>query len=386
MKHFWIASCVCLAASGSAQAKEGLTGSENGLTLKTGPFELNLGGRLHLDAASFNDPTGSSTRDSRAKIRRARLELSGRIGKAVRFRVDREFAPASKGWRNLWVSLEPIDNLVVKAGNFVIPFSGEDLESSNTMPFAERSLMTALTPSYGLGGSISASGRNWSASMGYFKDPIGDEGGRTPSRGKGFAGRITFAPVKTQVSTVHVGIGVERRHFSGDERPRFSADPGSSLAPTLMSSGRIAHVDSLTGLSAEAGGAFGSLLLQGQWVRAHLARNGTSNLGFSGQTLQARWLVTGGDYDYSVSQGTFGGPKLHRGKRAVEIAGRISRLDLNSGRIQRGTGLALTGGLNWYLSRNLRLMADYTANRVRLPEQRSTIHDSVAVGRLQIAF
>ena len=42
--------------------------------------------------------------------RRARIELSGRIGKIVRFRVDREFAHGG-GWRNLWVGIEPVEQL-----------------------------------------------------------------------------------------------------------------------------------------------------------------------------------------------------------------------------------------------------------------------------------
>ena len=80
-------------------SSSGLTADERGITLEAGDLELNLGGRLHLDGAVFDDRTIPQTGVTDAKVRRARLELSGKIGKAIRFRVDREFAGRSSGWQ-----------------------------------------------------------------------------------------------------------------------------------------------------------------------------------------------------------------------------------------------------------------------------------------------
>lgn len=377
---------LCAVLSGTAHAKDGVHADYRGLTLTSGSLALNLGGRLQVDAARFDDPAGSSDEVTKLAFRRARLELSGRLGKAVRFRIDREFAGRSKGWRNLWLSVEPRDNIVVKAGNFIVPFSAEDLQSSNTLPFAELSLVSALTPGYGLGASISASGKSWTASGGFFTNALNNAEGRSSKRGNGVVGRFTVTPVKQQHTLVHLGMGVERRTFNQDATLRFSADAGSALAPSLMSTGRISHLDHLSSLSGEAAGAFGSFLVQGTLVVTRVDRDGRPNLEFNGQNLQGSWLMTGGTYSYSSAQGVFDGPALPRGKRAVELAARISRLDLNSGPVQRGTGQAVTAGLNWYLNRNVRLMADYTASRVQFPDTRSTIHDHVAVGRVQVAF
>ena len=386
MKYRILGWWLCAIVPGAAQAKDGVRIDYRGLTYKTGSVELSLGGRLHLDAASFDNPAASSNRDTKAAVRRARLELSGRLSKAVRFRIDREFAGSSKGWRNLWLSVEPVRNVVIKGGNFVVPFSAEDLQSSNTLPFAERSLASSLTPGYGLGGSISASGRKWSASAGYFTDALDSAEGRSSKRGNGVAARFTVTPLKKHGRLVHLGIALERRNFNHDDKLRFSADPGSTLAPSLMSTGTISRLDHLRSFSVEAAGSSGSLMVQGNFVLTGIDRNGRQDLTFSGQNLQASWLVTGGHYDYSVSQGLFDGPALREGKRAIELSARISRLDLNSGPVQHGTGLALTGGLNWYINRNLRLMGDYTESRVHFPNTNSTIHDHVAVGRLQVAF
>lgn len=385
MKSVFLGSCLCVLMAGPAFAKDGVTADEEGLTFESGLLELNLGGRLHLDAAVFDDPADSSNRESDVEVRRARIELSGRIGKAVRFRIDREFAGSSKGWRNVWLSVEPVDDVVIKGGNFIVPFSAEDLQSSNTLPFVERSLMSALTPGFGLGGSVSTTGENWSASLGYFTDPLDSEEGRSSERGKGLVGRATFVPVRKRGTIVHLALAGEHRNLDSGESLRFSADPGSHVAPTLMSTGRIGNLDRMSSWTAEAAGEFGSVLVQGQFVLTHLNRDGGNDLGFNGQNLQASWLVTGGRYDYSVSQGTFDGPRLRRGKGAVEVAARISRLDLNDSTIRQGTGRALTGGVNWYINRNVRLMGNLTASRVRF-DNSSTVHDKVAVGRFQVAF
>ena len=386
MKFLFLGSCLCVLMAGPAYAKDGFSAGENGLTFESGDFKLNIGGRLHIDAAAFDDPANSSNRETDVAFRRARIEVSGKLGDIVRFRVDREFAGRSKGWRNVWLSVEPVKDVVVRGGNFIVPFSGEDLQSSNRLPFVERSLMSALTPGFGLGGSVSTNGKNWSGSLGYFTDPLDGEENRSAERGKGVAGRVTFSPVRRRGNVVHLAVGGERRTFDAGESMRFSADPGSNLAPNLMSSGTIANLSGLSSWTAEAGAAFGPLLVQGQVVTTNINRNAAPNLHFNGQNLQVRWLLTGGRYDYSVSQGVFDGPELRGKAGAVELVGRISRLDLDDETVRQGVGRAVTGGVNWYLNRNVRVMADYTASRVQFPATGGTLRDKVAVARFQVAF
>lgn len=376
--------CLWALSAVPAVAADSVKASSDGLSLKTGEVELNLGGRLHVDAASFDDPAGSDQASSKVAARRARLEMSGRFGKALRFRIDREFAGRSPGWRNLWLSSEPVDNVVIKGGNFTVPFSGEDLESSNTSPFVERSLMSSLTGDFGLGGSIAVRQKRWTASLGYFTDPLGEEEGRSSKRGNGFVGRATFNPLSSRASVVHFAFGWENRDLQSKDRLRFTADPGSVLAPRLMSSGFIAGAESLVSWTIEAGGSWGPFQLRGQTVRTRVGRIVAPDVNFNGQTIQASWLVTRQHYDYSTSQGVFNGPVLGRHKGALELAARFSRLDLQDKDVRRGTGEALTGGVNWYFNRNVRIMADYTASRVR--RDSVTIHDQVAVARLQFAL
>lgn len=375
-----------LGATATTAHAEGLKADHRGLTVQEGPLTLNLGGRIQVDAAVFDEPAFGRTGVTDADVRRARIELSGELGDVVRFRVDRELAGGSKGWRNLWLGVAPLRNVELRGGNMLAPFSAEDLQSSNSIPFTERSLASALAPGYGLGGMGSASGKRWSASIGWFTDALANEDGRSAERGKGLVGRLTALPVSRGKTRLHLGLAGERRSFRRGEVLRLSADAGSTLAPAAMSSGSIANIARLHGWGGEIGLSHGPLLIQAQASGLSIARNGAADLHFNGQSVQAALLVTGGGYGYVRSSGNFSGPELKPGRIAVELAVRYSRLDLSDGQFDRGVGEALSGGASLYLGRNVRLMANYTRTQVRFATTGAERTNNVGVTRLQLAF
>lgn len=375
-----------LGATSTTAMADGLEANEKGLTLEQGDLSLNLGGRIHFDAAVFDDPATGATGITEADFRRARLELSGKIGDVLSFRVDREIAGRSKGWRNVWLGISPVKNLELRGGNMIVPFSAEDLQSSNSMPFAERSLASGLTPGYGVGGMASANGKRWSIAAGWFTDALDGEDGRSIERGRGLVGRVTVLPVSNGGTRLHIGLGGERRSFNSVETIRFSIDPGSNLAPDIMSSGSLATLKNLTGWNGEVGFSHGHLLIQAQALGYSVNRDLDPDLHFNGQTLQASWLVTGGDYDYSRGSGNFSGPDLKNGRFAVEFAARYSRLDLRDGAFDRGVGDAFTGGANLYFGKNIRLMADFTHTKVDFTGLAPDRTNNVGVARMQVNF
>lgn len=379
-------TAVLLVASGPPALADSVKTDERGITLEAGDIELNLGGRVHFDAVVFDDPATGATGATKADFRRARLELSGKIGSALRFRIDREFDGHAKGWRNVWASFRPVEAVEVKGGNFIVPFSMEDLQSSNTMPFAERSLASALTPGYGLGGSVSASGNRWTISTGYFGKALDNDVGYAPERGHGFAARTTVLPLSDGRTKIHVGLGFESRSFGTGRVIRFSADPGSSFAPTLMTSHKIRDIDHMTSWNGELAGNLGPVLIQAQLINTKISRITLPDLSFSGQTLQVGWMVTGERYDYVKRVGIFDGPKLRHHRTALEVAARYSRLDLDDGPVARGVGHALSAGANLYINRNVRMMVTYTDSHVDFPALATNVKSSVGVSRLQINF
>lgn len=297
--HFTVMSAgiaVAALAAGPAFATDGVSVGSDGVTFEAadGNFELTLGGRLHLDGVRY-DADGND--DSDADIRRARIELSGRIAKVIRFRVDREFSNGG-GWRNVWVSVEPIENLEIRGGNVIVPFSMEEIQSSNRAALMERSHVTALAPGFSLGGIASYGTRNFTVSAGYFGDALSSEDERGDERGKGFAGRVTFAPFANKDGFAHLGAGIEHRDLDADDELRFSAKAGSQLAPSLLSTGLIVDGDKLKNLGAEAAFSRGPFLVQGQYARTRIDRRLLDDLAYDAWYAQASFVVTGEDYDY----------------------------------------------------------------------------------------
>lgn len=355
------AAIVCCALNGNiAQADDGLDASRTGLTYEAGDFSVNLGGRLHLDAAQIDD-TGLSIDDQ--DVRRARLELSMRYND-WRLRVDREFTNGG-GWRNVWLSYDVNDDLTIKAGNFIAPFSMEDVGSSNETMFMERSLVQALAPGFGVGFGASYEGRHFGLSGGYFTDAIDAEDNNPAEKGDGVSLRATWSPIERRQNTIHFGVGVDRREFSTGDTRTISTTPEASLAPTVLTSGVLTNLDTSTSYNFEAAYSVGPLLLQGQFVSSTFARTIGTDVTADGYYLQAGWVVTGERHRYGDAAGVFSGPRPEHGWGAVEVAARVSSLDLSeAGAGASGTADDYSVGVNWYLGRNFRLMGNYVHSEV----------------------
>lgn len=377
-----LATAAGLAIATPALAKDGLSVGSEGIKLKEGEIKLTLGGRLHLDATAYNDGV---TNDSTADWRRARIEFAGEVGDFLRFRVDREFA-GTDGWRNVWVAVRPVKGVTIKGGNYTVPFSLEDMQSSNDITFAERSLVGALAPGFGVGGGASIAKKNWSVSAGYFGDALDDADGRTKERGRGFAGRVTAAPMKGKKHFLHLALAYEHRSFHDTEVVRFSNGIGSNLAPSLIRTGPIAAPSKLNNIGVELAYARRSIQFQGQFVSTRLSRDLASTLKYSAWYAQASWMLTGENYQYSEGMGGPSGPKLHKHRGGVELAARFSQIDLDDVSLDQGKASTLTAGANWYVNRNVRLMANYAHSRQWASLVTPDRNTDLGVVRLQIAF
>ena len=131
----------------------------------------------------------------------------------------------------------------------------------------------------------------------------------------------------------------------------------------------------------------GPFLIQGQYLRSRIDRNRLGNLAFGAWYAQASFVVTGENYDYGRSTGTVAGVDVRRKGNAVELAARISGIDLQDDNLRAGRGRTYTVGANYYLNRNVRFMVNYARSRAHdvgpLNEDRRT---SLVAGRFQVAF
>lgn len=349
-------------AHGAARADEAVSFDEGGLQYKSkgGDVELTLGGRLHLDAGSVDQGAGSSGEE---EVRRARLELGGKLYDHFRFRIDYEFA-RNEGWRNAWLGWDFNDAFSIRAGNFTAPFSMEDMSSSNDLMFLERSLSSALAPSFGLGAGASYSTDTWAIAGGYFDEAIDQDDDIGITQGKGFAGRLVWSPSVENDNVIHLGVGAQYRDFDATDVRTISARPGSTLADTVVRTGSITNIDNAMSYNLEGAWSAGPVLIEGQWLTTNLNRNAGGDLSFDGYYAQIGWVITGERHRYSKGAHVFGGVRPNHDWGAVEIAARVDGLDLSEAVANGGDAKDWTAGVNWYLGRNVRLSADYVHSEV----------------------
>ncbi|MEN8207428.1 MAG: OprO/OprP family phosphate-selective porin [Pseudomonadota bacterium] len=328
------------------------------LTFKSedGDFSLRLGGRVHADAAWFsddsNDALNSDSRD--AEFRRARLFVSGKAFDDWRYRFEYDFA-ANHDFRikAAWIGYNGFKPFTIRAGNVLEPFSLEAMTSSNNITFMERALPKAFTQDYKLGILMNTYGDNWSAAAGVFEGNI-QNGGKD---GWGVAARITGAPVRSKRRLLHIGAALEYRE---PDEVSYSTRPEANLASRLASTGTLQDADNSITAGLEGAAVYNSLSLQGEYMQVSLERsNQHSDPDFNGWYVYGSWFITGENRRYNVKKGSFKQIRPESKYGAWELAARYSEVDLEDENITGGEEDNITLGLNWYLNRNIRFLANY---------------------------
>jgi len=326
---------------------------------------IHVGGRLHLDYAFFDEDV--TPIDDDFDVRRGRPMVEADFGDDWRAKLEYELAGRRDGFRAAWVQWDGIDHLALRAGNQVVPFGLEDQESSNDIVFNERSVASALGPSYGTGFVAMGNGRLFERSRftlagGVYTEPLGDTDlDRHGSDHVGIAGRATFAPLARKRRVVQVGASIDFKKVGGDDGWSVGRRPESQLAPSLIGVS-LADVANTTTFGAEAAALFGPVLFQAEYLRTGVDRESSSslpNVDFDGAYAQLSWVITGERHRYSRSRATFGGVRPRSDWGALEIGVRFATLDLNDSGVLGGDTDNVTAGISWWLRENARLMFNY---------------------------
>jgi phosphate-selective porin OprO/OprP len=332
-------------------------------------FKFKMGGRIQADVNfSANGNEFDPDPIEGFELRRARLYAAGTLWTDYDFKAQFDFAGNKVSIKDLFVKYTGLDWIDLTVGNQKQTISLELQESSNDIMFTERSLVSSLTaPLFdrALGVRASSSGKNWSAQFGGYGSSIN----RASTGGWGITSRATVAPILSKTHLLHLGGSVGYRNLNdGNVRFKYETTNQSIVffTDTNAMTG-ITNVDGATLAGFDAAYMIGPFSVQGEYAHTWLSRhNDMSGLDFNAYYVQAAWTLTGESRSYKASQGKF--KRLQPNNPfswkkgtwgAWELATRIDGNDLNSGDIVGGKETALTIATNWYLNRNIRLMADY---------------------------
>jgi phosphate-selective porin OprO/OprP len=343
------------AAQAAADLQKGVKVSHNGRSVKfsssDGAFTFQPGGRVQADYAHY-DADKQALGDGTA-IRRARLSAQGTVYRVWDYKVEYEFSdskanPAARGIRDAFISYTGFKPVVLTAGNFKEPFSFEQVTSDSAVTFLERSLIDVFAPSRHIGAAVTTAGANWSLAGGVFGERPEDDAASEGDEGYDLTGRATWAPWWDNGRVLHLGTAV-RRHEPNDSTNglRFASRPESNITDVqLVDTGVLAGTD--------------DLLSHGLDVN----RKAAPDVDLQGWYVLASWFLTGESRPYKVSEGVFDRVSPTRivgqgGGGAWELALRLSSLDLTDGALVGGEQRNLTAGVNWHLTPNVKLQANY---------------------------
>ncbi|KPK29936.1 MAG: hypothetical protein AMK70_14975 [Nitrospira bacterium SG8_35_1] len=335
-------------------------------TVKDSEFYLRVGGRIFVDIAKYFEDR-NDLGDDGIGLRNFMIEMNGRFNKNWLFRLS--WGGFTNGGRfdgsgayldDAYVSYIGFDKIALVLGQHGEPFSLEDMSSSLSTTFMERALPNALVTGSNVGASFNTYRGWWGLNAGLYAEDL--ESGRDLSdQGYGLTGRIYFNPAFSKGKLFHLGSSLSVRDISDTDGFFFRRRPESGLTDVrYVDTGDVKNTENVLRYNIEAAVAAGSLSIQGEYIGAKLTRDsGYENLSFDGWYIFASWFPTGGSRNYFHREGVFGYPEIKSKNGELELAVRYSILDLTDGPVRGGTEKNITFGVNWYLSRQIRLMANY---------------------------
>jgi phosphate-selective porin OprO/OprP len=328
------------------------------VTSADGKFEAQLGGRIHFDAYAFDRDVAHTT--GTTEFRRARLTLSGKA-LGWDYKMEQDFGAGTNldGLRDLYIAKNALGGRFT-IGHFKPYRSMEELTSSNEILMMERPFSSASglfnARQFQQGVGYLRAGDNYTAGLSVFN--LRSAAG-VRNEGVGAAGRVTWAPINRDNSTLHLG-----GWFSMEDLNNGSATTTASVsyAGRRGPSQTIASVspvggNQITAYGAEVAGSFGPGFFQGEYVQSKFEQPVGADQDVNSWYLQGSWILNGGHKPYKGATGVFGSPKV--GDTGLwELTARYDTIENED--IANREASSWLFGVNYYVNPNLRFMFNYT--------------------------
>lgn len=367
-----------LAAGLPLQAAETQVETAGGIEAETEGFSFELGGRVMVDMALFDEDV--TPMEDGMEFRRARLEMAGTLHEDWSYKAQVDFAENETDIKDMYIAYEGLGEGRLMIGQFKQFMGLEELTSSKYITFMELAPTSVFYPSRKIG--VGYLWKNSNSTFGV--SAYGNEAGEGVENDglANFSARYTFAPMLAEGEVLHFGLSAVSESTDDTGTLSLRQRPEAHLAPRLIGT-TITEADGITKLGLEAAWVAGPFSLQGEYVDASVQRTaGFADASFDGYYLQASWFATGESRPYKA--GSFGRVKPHAPSGAWELTARLSNLNLVDGAIDGGELNDLTLGVNYYANPHVRFMANYV--KVEAEQGGVTDEPGILQFRAQIDF
>ena len=362
---------------------------ENGLGIKSkdGNTTAQFTGRVHMDYRNYSpDYASGQTTDGyqdAMEMRRGRFGVRGMIAKDFKYQLLANFgndvgaSSTSSTIDEFWVNYDANPAAQFQFGTFKMPFSLEQLTSSNNIDFMERSLVgqndSELIPAKETGvmiHGVPATGFTYAlaASRGRANksttvDSVDIIGRVTTNIAEVIQNKDFVAHLGAAYSTGNIKTGVTAASGRTEARNQSGWFTGSAM------SGETER----TRQGLEAAFAWKNIKLQGEQFNFKYDPTTGSDQEIKGHYVQAVYNVTGESHNYK--NGIFNWIKPNTavtsgGPGAWQVAVRASEfnaedISVATGKSNRAT--AMTYGVTWFWNDNVRFMINYVDTKFDAP-------------------
>lgn len=183
----------------------------------------------------------------------------------------------------------------------------------------------------------------------------------TSSTKSSITGRLSYTPLNQKGNIWYLGMSLSTRHPIDDEA-KYKVRPEVHLANRIFRTSTLDPIDRIDVSNLELAFVKGPISAQAEYMQArHIFLDDKPDQILTAAYVFASWFMTGESRSYR--KGSFGRikPKRPYGKGwgAWEIAARHSWLDDDRGEALRNVTL----GLNWYLNKRVRFMANFVRTK-----------------------
>lgn len=341
------------------------------LAAESSDWQWSVGGNFHYDWLRSDE---NDALEQLGDVRRSRISLA--LKAPGGFDAKLEFDAHANNWTDAYLRWRDQGHSV-RAGQFKQPMFLDELTSDRYTMFLEQGMPGSFALARRIGVEYAYATPTWRLGASAYDGNL-----RGQLSGAGMVARAVYTPWVEPGRVLHFAIS------AGSENPdlnsaRFSSRvEASGIGRTRLDTGTLSGVDRIRRSGVEALWINGAWTIQGEYLRSDLSRSTAADSGLDGWYVEASWFASGDHTAYK--DGAIDAPDIGPDGRALELAMRVSQLDLDAGAARGGNSTNFSLGANWYLTRHVRL----TANYVHVDGSRRTlaVEPDILEARLMLTF
>ena len=300
--------------------------------------------------------------NNNSKLRRGTIGAKGKAKGDWKYLYEVDFAGDNANITDAFIKKKLSNNSEVKIGQYKEPFSLSELTSPKDLTFIEIASINGFAAGRSAGIGYNKYLDHVNIYTGVFGDSFGDS---STSDDEDFTitARTTFANELDNGFTYHIGAAVRSSQPSGNSKT-YSFKPEASIETTNMSAavttGAIANIDRTDQVGLEFIAKKDRFSMQAEYIQTDLDRaSGSDDYTLDGGYIQLSYFLTDNTRNYKKKSATLGRVDSHGEKDAFEFSYRYSTVDANDNGLNAGSMDNSSFALNWYVSPQIKFVANY---------------------------